>query len=276
MAYARRSSYRRKGRRGARTLTTRRIFNNKSARAQAAQISALKKRINRVYNRTKPEYKLLRSTTSFKSFGYDTSDPNDGLTNFTVQALQQPNSGTQDNQRIGNKVKMYPVTFFMNIRYNETNQIIDNVYPYIQQPLNTNGLMMRFVAIQAMAAANEGPTIDSVFQNNYVNPDTPQSDLMMMMTMPFRNGITARYKILKDKRIHVNKDKPLYAARFKIKPQIKTLRWEDGQVQPAGQIYYIILVAGGDYNRVTNENGTFNNFNSLEATWRYEIPYTDA
>ena len=58
MAYARRSTYRRKGRRGNRTLSTRRIFNNKSAKAQAAQIYALRKSVNRVRRQCKPEVKV--------------------------------------------------------------------------------------------------------------------------------------------------------------------------------------------------------------------------
>lgn len=277
MVYARRRRVgRRAGRRGARTLTTRNIFNRKGARAQAAQISALKKRINRVYRRTKPEFKVLRSATENRAFGYATTNGPSFLDRYALLGINLPSEGTADSQRIGNKLSLYPVNFFMNVRYTETNEIISNVYPYIQHPLKTTGMMLRFVAVQAIAAEAAPPTPSDIFQGAYLDDSDSTPDSMMMMTMPFKNGITTKYKILKDKRIRVNQDNPIYAARFKVKPVIKSLRWEAGVSQPAGMIYYIIIGAGGDVTAQSVEGTTYFNYNYLDTTWRHEITYTDA
>lgn len=275
MVYARKNRMR-KTLRNNRTLSTRRIFNNKGAKAQAKQIWALRKRINRVYNRTKPEYKLLRVESQNRSFGAQLLNGPAFLQNHFISSVNVPQPGTGDNQRIGNKLNLFPMNFFMNVRYTENNEIINNVYPYIQQPLNSNGMMLRFVAIQAIAADSVAPTMNDIFQDNLTSEGALSPDLMMMMTMPFKNGITARYKILKDKRISANHDKPLYAARFKVKPQIKTLRWEDGKNYPAGMIFYLIIGAGGDIRSAVNEDVRYYNYNYLDTTWRYEMTYTDA
>lgn len=281
MARYGRSTYRRKGRRGNRSLSTRRIFNNKGAKAQAKQIFALRKSINRVAKQCRPEYKLIRTDTENRGFGYDGTSsvvvyPN--LLNALIAPIVRPAEGTSDSQRIGNKISITPLTFFMNVQYKHINEIVSNIYPYTQNPIASSGLVMRFVAVQAMSATDTMPGIGDIFAFDYTAPGTLPQDLMMMMTMPFKNGITARYKILKDKRYFINEDKPILAKRIKVKPVIKTLRWEDGYTYPRGMIFYILMTAGGDMLYTTEQTTGVNffNYNMLDTTWRHEYAYTDA
>nr|QXN75474.1 MAG: capsid protein [Virus sp.] len=279
MAYARRSTYRRKGRRGNRTLSTRRIFGNKSAKSQAKQINALKKSINRVYRQCKPEYKLVRTGTENRGFGYDSSTSGSpALVNSVIAPIIMPQSGTGDNQRVGNKITISPVTFFLNSQYIHRNQIVGNLYPYSQNPLQSTGLVLRFVAIQSMVPLSATPTMAEIFESDYTATNTLSQDLMMMMTMPFKNGITARFKILKDKRYFINEDKPIFAKRIKVKPAIKSLRWEDGSNYPRGTVFYIMIAAGGEITYADDQTTEkrYYNYNSLDTTWRHEYAYTDA
>lgn len=262
-----------------RTLSTKRIFNNKSAKAQASQIWSLRKRINRVYQRTKPEYKVLRTEIDNRGFGfYSNSYVAPSLINSYIGSILYPSVGTGDNERIGNKITIFPVNFFMNIRYMETNNILNNLAPYINTQLPTNGMVLRFVAIQQISASNDAPTITDLFSSVVIGPGTSPQSMMMNMTSPFKNGITTRFKILKDKRINLSADKPIYAARFKVKPQIKSVRWEEDKTYPAGMIWYIMLSAGGELIMKSADpaSETFTHYNELDTTWRYELTYTDA
>lgn len=277
--YVRRRSIGRKGRRSRRTLSTRNIFSNKGSKAQARQISALKHRINRVYQRTRPEFKVLRSTVDNRGFGYDsTSSAAPSLVNYYMDKIALPELGTADNQRIGNKITIYPVNFFLNVRYMEVNQVLNNLSPYITSQLANEGMMLRFIAIQQIAPSFESPYLDEIINGVQTGGGTMPQQMMMNMTAPFKNGITARYKILKDKRIKVTKDSGVYAARLKIRPQIKTVRWEDNANYPAGLIWIIILTAGGEMLMKQADPGSeqYWHYNELDTTWRYEITYTDA
>ena len=268
----------RKGRRSSRSLSTRRIFNNKGAKAQARQIYALRKSIGRVARQCRPEVKLIRTTNENRAFGYDsTKQGSPNLINSLLAPIVLPLEGTADNQRVGNKITLKNVSFFLNSEYNHTNQIVNNVYPYIQNPLQSKGMVMRFVAVQTLAPVTN-VYLSEIFANDYTAAGAQREDLMMMMTMPFKNGLTARFRILKDKRYYINEDKPILSKRISIKPVIRNLRWEDGMPYPRGMIFYIMITAGGDLTYAPDQTtGTeFYNYNNLDTTWRHELSYTDA
>ena len=106
MAYGRkRSSYRRKGRRGNRTLSTRRIFGSKSAKAQAKQIYALRRAVNSVRSQCQPEVKICRSSISNRGLALD-STATPGTTPDSSFTLPLPIVGNSDSTRIGNKIKL--------------------------------------------------------------------------------------------------------------------------------------------------------------------------
>ena len=112
MAYGyRRTRGRKSTRRGNRTLSTRRIFNNKSARAQAAQINALKRRINRVYRAAKPEVKVVETLRTERMMLPNMED------NVVGFDFIKPSLGTADDQRIGSMIHMVQPTLFINGKY---------------------------------------------------------------------------------------------------------------------------------------------------------------
>lgn len=267
--YARRSTYRRKGRRGTRTLSTRRIFNNKGAKAQAAQIYALRKSVNRVRRQCLPEIKEVEGI-------YDNRLLADGELPLTPEpwyrlATPLPPLGTGDGERIGNIVKLLPLKFRMTLQYREDFQ--SQQYPAFAE-LPQHGIQVRVIAVQAKAAHNDQPVLtdilDSINFNGFLNSSA-------MMVQPFKRGVTARFSILYNKVFSVSKDRPQIAKTVKIVPRIKSLRYEEGSSsQPKGRIY-VFVFQGGAVERITvaDPNNLYD-YNSVNLMFKFSQPYTDA
>ena len=268
MAYGRRrSTYRRKGRRGNRTLSTRRIFNNKGAKAQAAQIYALRKSVSRIARANRPEMKVQYTTTANRGFGYGPGcviDP---------QIINMPgiNQGTGDGSRIGNIVKIYPLKVNTALFY-ET--VINSRlgYPPFSE-LRDHGGQVRFIALQVKSAVDNPPALEDVFREVTVDGTINSS---MMMRMPFKTGITSRYHILKNSVFSLSECKPQFSATLKVVPKIRTISWEDGFTYPRGNIW-LIWLASGMVQRTSEEGEqTIKDYNTINVTWRMELPFTDA
>lgn len=265
--YARRSTYRRKGRRGNRTLSTRRIFNNKGAKAQAAQIYALRKSVNRVRRQCQPEVKVQYTSTGNSIFSVSGSVP------ITDTRISMPNilEGTSDVARIGNIIKLYPLKVNTSMFYEE---VINSRlgYPPFSE-LRTHGAQVRFIAIQSKSALANAPNLSDILRDVNFTTDIESS---MMMRMPFKTGITARFNILKNKVFTLSKDKPCLSTVLKVVPKSRTLRYEQGYTHPKGFIWCFWLASG--MVRRTSEEGetTVQDYNNISVSWRMEQPFTDA
>lgn len=199
MAYGRRrSTYRRKGRRGHRTLSTRNIFNNKSARAQARQISSLKRRINYVYRQCRPEVKLHEPL---------------GPTVLTMQAdlpsgyafhrylIEMPDIGPTDNDRIGNSCNVKDVKVYMNMRMG----FAEDVAVQLNGTSQTVNTTIRVVAAMFRAGSDAQPQSNDVFSSlSTLTQNAPLYNLNPIS--PLAEGVSSRFKILCDKRYHLNFD----------------------------------------------------------------------
>lgn len=268
MANARRSTYRRKGRRGNRSLSTRRIFNNKSAKAQASQIYALKRAVNRVRSQCKPEVKVqYTQNTANRIFSYSGSVPvTDAM--FPMPTISE---GTGDGSRIGNMIKLYPLKINTAMFYEE---VINSRlgYPPFSE-LRTHGAQIRFIAIQSKAALNQAPSLNDILRAVDFDSDIDSS---MMMRMSFKTGITARFNILKNKVYSLSKDKPCLSTTIKVAPRSRSLRYEYGFTYPKGFIWCFWLASG--MVKRTSEEGesTVEDYNNISVSWRMEQAYTDA
>ena len=268
MAYGRRSSRRGKARRARRSLSTRRIFSNKSAKAQAAQIYALRKSVNRVRRQCKPEVKVqYTQQTDGRVFTYQ-----QGF-RLTDARFNMPNisEGTGDGARIGNLIKLYPLKINTAMYYDEVINTRLGYPPFSE--LQTHGGQIRFIAIQAKAALNEAPNLSDILRQ--VSFDG-QSDSAMMMRMSFKTGITARFNILKNRIFTLTKDKPVLSTTLKVVPRSRSLRYEYGYAFPKGYIWCFWLASG--MVRRTAEEGeeTVEDYNKFTVAWRMEQAYTDA
>lgn len=264
---ARRSTYRRKGRRGSRTLSTRRIFNNKGAKAQAAQIYALRKSVNRVRRQCLPEVKeYISSQNTIKAAAYTSADVNQ--TYFKID-VPVPQSGPGDSQRIGDKVRQLPITLFLNGLYRVITHTSNGIPMY--NTITSKGCGMRVVAVQNRIASNATPTITSLF-------DTFETSTNAVLTManlnnPFKRGITANYIILYDKVFYFNDNKPIQNLKLKVYPKIKHLRWEQDFSHPRGEVTFYVMFGGL---QSTSNNINEADYNQVEFTYWMKLPFTDA
>nr|QWB14894.1 capsid protein [Cressdnaviricota sp.] len=267
MAYGRRSSRRRAGRRGNRNLSTRRIFGNKSAKAQAKQIYALRKSVNRVRRRCQPEVKeIITPQNTVKAAAYTEAGINQMYhkLEFPVPVL-----GTGDNQRIGDKVRLLPTTLFLNGLYREITNSSNGIPLY--NVITSKGCAMRIVAIQNRISANSTPSITSIFDTF----DTTTNAVLTMSNInnPFKKGITTKYMILYDKVFYFNDLKPIKNLKLRIRPRIRSLRWEDDFTYPRGQVFVYVIFGG-----LQSTSNTLNeaDYNQVEFTYWMKLPYTDA
>ena len=267
MVNARRSTYRRKGRRGNRTLSTRRIFNNKGAKAQAKQIYALRRAVNRVRSQCKPEVKVQFTSTANRLFSVGSISP------ITDAVIPMPtiNEGTGDNSRIGNVVRLYPMKVNTAMFYDEVINTRLGYPPFSE--LRSHGAQVRFIAIQAKSALNATPTLNDILRAVNFEGDINQS---MMMRMPFTKGITARFNILKNTVFTLSKDKPCLSTTLKIVPRSRSLRYETGFNYPKGFIWIFWLASGLVARSAEEGEQTLEDFNEVSVTWRMELPFTDA
>jgi hypothetical protein len=257
-------------------LTTRRIFNNKGAKAQAAQINALKKRITNVARKCRPETKVVESNTM--NYGF-TVPGITGTVQYTVFPFPIPVTGiqssTSDNGRIGDLVTMYPSDLFLTMQYEEIYNSLISGFSTTKIPLPTSSIQARVVIIQAKIADQETPDISDVFDlDGYVSQQP--MDAQMMMRMPFVKGITTKFAVVSDNVYNVSHDKGQLSIRKSLKPVIKQLRWFEGSGVPRGRLYMFVLSSG--WSKLSYDSGEVNtdDYNKLNFTFRVRTPYTDA
>lgn len=228
-----RSNYRKYSRR---TLSTRNIYSNRSARSQAYQIAALKRRINYVSRQCKPEIKVLTSDL--------VSDDFDSATAYGKIKIMPPAQGTGESERVGNSWNVKSGTFrlFLNRSYVLSTGVVDN------------GLSFRVIVVQTQAPTSSNNAVPNV--SELLVNSTNNSECLMS---PFKDGITARYRILKDYKFSGVQNEKLVNLRY--------YPFKHEETDPSGnqRMIYIYMIPS-----VTGTSNT----TSMKATNRYV--FTDA
>ena len=221
MRYAKRSRSRKSGRRGNRTLSTRRIFNNKGAKAQARQIYALRRSVNRVARMCKPEVKYVSSGIQNDIIGLNNIYPGQTISNYKRYAIYLPVNGAGDAQRVGNLVKLLPIKISFSSQYKK---IINSVStPIATKLLGTSG-GVRMIVIQSKSALANAPELTDILRYT----PTGASDSVGILNSPFVNGITSRFRILYNKVIYYSENQLIKCKNLSIRPAIKNLRLPNG------------------------------------------------
>lgn len=269
MAYARRrSTYRRKGRRGNRTLSTRRIFNNKGAKAQASQIYALRRSVNRVARMCKPEVKTVRSDNINGIVGLNNIYPGVTISSTNVYTAPTPNIGTGESGRIGDLVSLLPLKINFASQYKK---IINSVTtPIATKLLDTSG-GVRMIVVQSKSALTNAPAITDILAHTPTSIDTSVG----ILNSPFVTGITARFNILYDRVIYYSENQLIKCKRLRVRPVIKKMRWESGYTYPIGQMW-VFLVAGGFSFVDVGSGDTPYDYDVCDYAIKFEQPFTDA
>lgn len=247
MVYGRRrSTYRRKGRRGTRALSTRNIFNNKGARSQANQINSLRKRINYVYRQCKPEIKTIESnpvTLTLKQIPVN-GDP------FHLYRIEMPELGVEDNARIGNTCNILDSHIFMNMRMAWDGDV-NYQFNGLGQTVNST---IRIVPFMVKAASDYQPDPYEILPLAVNSSNASQYRLNSVS--PFNEGVTAKYQILGDYRYTMRMDdKALINSHIRIKGS-RVKKYIDTQYNTIGKAQIYVLVTWNGLDRITFQGET--------------------
>lgn len=198
-------------------LSNRRIFGRTSAKSQASQIASLRNRINKVYNKCKPEIKTV--VTSAETVNY-TSETTSSYYKFYPMTV--PSKGTGDNERIGNYIKVINGVLYLSCEYFNSS---DTGY----HATESAGCQVRVVIGQYNSAVgyNIIPAIGDIFEfPGNVGPNYTQ-----LAISPLKEGISAKHKILKDYRFLLTSDRNQKMLKIPFKPKNPYV-WTDNQLFP--------------------------------------------
>lgn len=234
--------------RKSKSLSTRRIFNNRSAKSQASQIYALRKRINYVSRACKPEYKLFSGTNVSYNF-------NSGAIGSTYQIItfNGPFVGTGDDNFIGNKTRSIALNiYFTGEYYNDSTTGYHNS--------ESAGTPFRIVVLQRKQPANTTPLISDILSSS----SGSGADYTMQAVCPLKRGITEEYKVLKDYKFTFTVVRNQKILKLKCKPN--NFRWDTN----ANCNGIVILLTSAGLHWDTN----FKEY--VEGVCKVDYVYTDA
>lgn len=247
MVYGKRryNSYR-KNYRNRRTLSTRNIFNNKSSRAQAYQISSLRKRINYVYKQCKPEVKIVESPNPLTlTLAYSTP----GLLPYFLYKITMPELGVNDNERIGNACNILDSHIFLNMKIAYSGDVSYQLNG-LGQTVNST---VRIVPFLVKAPSDQQPDGDDILP---IASSFNEPNYRMNPIAPFNEGVSAKYQILGDYRYTLRMDdKSLINTKLRIKGS-RIKKYIDTQYNTIGKAAIYLLITWNGLEPLTFQTET--------------------
>lgn len=192
-------------------LSQRSIYGSRSSYSQARQISALNKKVKRVWKRTKPEKKVA---IDLAPVIVTLSSTLAGSTESHLVPVDISN-GSDDYQRIGDKVWRRDV-YYLSFEYYNTSSTG-------YHSSESAGCQLRFILGQYKSPTNylNSPSTASLIQN-YA---TSGAGYTISGIAPLVNGVTEEHKIWKDLKYNVTTEKN--QLRVKISTPWYSCRWKD-------------------------------------------------
>lgn len=234
--------------RKARTLATSKIFANRSSKSQAYQINALRKRIGKVYQAVKPEYKVYDGANSTYTFS-----SGDISNTYKITYFNGPSVGTGDDQFVGNKIRCVSLDLYFTGEYYNTS---DTGY----HGTESAGTPFRIIVLQRKYAGSGTVSISDVLSTS----GGSGADYTMQAICPLKRGITDNYRVLLDKKIIFTSAKNQALRHYKMTPN--NIRWDSGGNSNG---FITLLVSAG-----LHFDANFNEY--VEGTIKEKLVYTDA
>lgn len=232
-------------------LSNRRIFARTSAKSQAAQIAALRNRVNKVYKQCKPEVKTI--VTSAETIGY-TSETISSY--YRMYPITSPSLGTGDKDRVGNFIRVINGVLYLSMEYyNSSSTGYHNT--------ESSGAQIRVLIGQYTAAhsPNIVPNINELFEF----PGNTGANYTQMAISPLKEGISTNYKILKDLRYVLTTDNNQKMVKISFKPKLPYVYNDDGMFN---NCWACIIVTGLHYDSDFTEH--------VNITVSDKLVFTDA
>ena len=232
-----------------RTLSTRNIFSNRSAKSQANQIYRLRRRLNYISKMNRPELKVLYSDAS--SFSFDSQTVMNTYKSFLIPL---PSLGDGDNQRIGDFIRIKSLQLNISAEYYNSS---DSGYHNTESA----GSAYRIIIGQYKQPSSHVPDISSILaeSSNTGAAYTNQS------VCPLITGMTTFSHILFDRSYTISTNKNQAIHKIRVRP--RNIRFQS-QNSDANSIWVIILSAG------LHHDNNFSEF--ITGTYSMKLTYTDA
>ena len=168
------------------TLSNRHIFGNRSSRAQASQIAAIRNKVNKVYRACKPEKKFIEGSI------YEQVFSNGALaTNYKIYTSPQIDAGTSDSQRLGNRVWRKD-SYRFRICYSNNASSSSGLHNF-----ETAASQVRVIVgiWKEVGNANSIPSISDILSSYSSTGEGYRS----LVVQPLARGVTERHRIIHDK-----------------------------------------------------------------------------
>lgn len=248
MAYRRR--YRRRSSRR-KALSNRTVYGKTGAKSQARQIATLRNRLNYFARRNRPELKTKFSGSS--TFTFD----NDSTSNtWKVYPGIQPAVGTNNDQRIGDYIKVKSLTWYFTFEYFHNT-------PGTVAPPDSFGGMIRVIILQYKKPIGTTSVPNS---RGAVLEDWSDSgsSYTHQSIVPLKTGITEEFRVLADRKYTITNDKNQLIKKITVKPS--NYRYtKSGEVN---NVVCMIITSGLHYDT------TYTQY--IKGTFSDKIVYTDA
>lgn len=241
-----------------RAMTNYAIATRTSAKAQSRQIYYLKRRINYIQRRTKPEVITVQQTMQQIALAITTTGNIVWNTNTTDVSSQFafPYLGTINSMSDGSPTSNPPNNFARLLSFN----LYGNLQ-YASLAANSIPLTLRIVIVQTRATRGTGLSIADVFT---------QGNAFNMTYGPLQTGLARTCKVLSDKRYQLSYQRPNITIKTSLKYLLPYYRDETGTTGtisenvPKGAIYVFYAVH-------TRADSSTANLNLM-----YKLAYTDA
>ena len=208
------------------TLSTRKIFSKTSAKSQANQIYALKKKMNKIQKRFKPEiYTHHLSSVISKTFTNSSF-----ADSYWGNLYSWPMNGVSDEDKRGDKI------WCKNMQLNFTFEYYNNSNTGYHDS-ESSGCPVRIILLKSKTPVNASvPALNDIllYSSHSGNEYTQRA------VSPYVHGITDKYKILYNKVFYMNPTKNQKALRIFLKPGL--IQWESSSV--ATHIFMYVCPCG--------------------------------
>ena len=212
------------------TLSTRRIFSRTGARAQANQIYALRKRVNYVYKKTKPERKVAVSGPA--SFSFNSGITGGVYNTYTPLAIAK---GTANDQRVGDKIYCKDKYLFSLEYYNTSSTGFHDS--------ESSGVQVRVIVGRYKTPVDNAIGVNpSNLIQSYSNTGDGYSTSAVA---PLLTNVTQSYIIDTDRTFYLTADKNQRIV--KVSTKTYTRRYDDANSSNSNHSFVLILVAGLHY-----------------------------
>lgn len=206
-----------------RTLSTRSIYNRRSAKSQANQIYALNKKVNAIARANRPETHILTNGPISKQF-----------TNSALASTYE--SYASGLTPTGNYCRLLDFSISGTFEYADNQQ----AYPGVDVPRAGSIRLVIWQSLQTKASS----AVQEI--SNLIDVSNVGAGYELNTMRPFRDGVTSYVKILYDKTYVVSNQIPVRPFKVRLN-KLMPMRIETGDSKPQGEVYYGFVTSGLHY-----------------------------